>query len=525
MYNDLKLGIIELQYYLNGEPKEDKFHGKGCLSDLVKKISKNWKISEDDPLTIKWNNEVVTPSNYNCFLYEYRLHCFYISEFGNMLFDFQDVISFDVGFQLSIDKKLSILHAVVSPASQYSAVGSLKQAQISELKAATSGIPIFHHRGQANASTGHHVSIYYDGFWEFVNDCNKIEINSNDCLFAFTMCHDMSLYYENEASRQKAFFELLSSILPGVTNNISTGPIPDIHYNHVCFFEVKNEVAATTSDSFKECLSYYVKSVNESNLPKPGFLIELIGPHFIISGAVCTGEGVYVDRLVPPLWLVPQMLDMPAMVRIAKTFKALVKACLSLVRPPPRPQPTFPCFFQFDGQVVTYTNSIKRNLFRGKLNEKNVIIKFCEAYGSDVHRFLAKHGLAPQLLHSCKIGMFTVVVMDEVQNSVPINEYLRNHQGDQQNIRSQCDEILRLLKDSYVHGDLRCSNVLVQQCEKKVQVIDFDWAGPTCTTKYPFFMNHVEINWPSGAADGLAITHNHDKYWIDSFFNAGTNDD
>ena len=164
MYNDLKLGIIELQYYLNGEPKEDKFHGKGCLSDLVKKISKNWKMSEDDPLTIKWNNEVVTPSNYNCFLYEYRLHCFYISEFGNMLFDFQDVISFDVGFQLSIDKKLSILHAVVSPASQYSAVGSLKQAQISELKAATSGIPIFHHRGQANASTGHHVSIYYDGF-------------------------------------------------------------------------------------------------------------------------------------------------------------------------------------------------------------------------------------------------------------------------------------------------------------------------------------------------------------------------
>ena len=38
-----------------------------------------------------------------------------------------------------------------------------------------------------------------------------------------------------------------------------------------------------------------------------------------------------------------------------------------------------------------------------------------------------------------------------------------------------------------------------------VYLVDFEWAGLMGTVTYPYFMNHVEIQWPEGAGGGRLV--------------------
>lgn len=80
------------------------------------------------------------------------------------------------------------------------------------------------------------------------------------------------------------------------------------------------------------CYGYYLLSLPNKQFnkcPAPGYVIELLGTHFIISGAVF-GEEVYVDHLVPPLWLVWQPNNSAAMIHVAKTMKSLRQSLVCL---------------------------------------------------------------------------------------------------------------------------------------------------------------------------------------------------
>ena len=57
----------------------------------------------------------------------------------------------------------------------------------------------------------------------------------------------------------------------------------------------------------------------------PVCLLEVVGPHFFISGAVLANSVIYVDRLAPGLWLVPQHdADMVVIVRVLGSLKILL---------------------------------------------------------------------------------------------------------------------------------------------------------------------------------------------------------
>ena len=58
---------------------------------------------------------------------------------------------------------------------------------------------------------------------------------------------------------------------------------------------------------------------------------------------------------------------------------------------------------------------------------------------------------------------------------------------------------------------------LTENIGDKVAIIDFDWSGPP-TQRYPFFMNHSDINWPEGAEDGKPLAFKHDVDWMDRNF-------
>ena len=61
--------------------------------------------------------------------------------------------------------------------------------------------------------------------------------------------------------------------------------------------------------------------------------------------------------------------------------------------------------------------------------------------------------------------------------------------------------------ENYVRGDLRCQNMVV---DKKVHVLDFDWAGRCGTARYPVELNMCPTcNWYSNVESGGIITKEH----------------
>ena len=293
----------------------------------------------------------------------------------------------------------------------------------------------------------------------------------------------------------------------------------------------KNEIGLGGCDSYMQSVAYYhqnTKQLLEINKIEstcaPCLLVELVGPHFAVSGAVC-GEHILVDRLTPFLWCVPQQNDRAAMIQLARCLKALKNALcqLSIDCKLPRKQPRFP-FFNSD--KYTYEMQIKNNVFLCRDNKdekKEVIIKFVETYGIDVHRFMAEKSYAPTVLEWCQVTTrYHAVVMDCIPYSC-LTAYINTcpTTDDKQKCKDSLTAMVRAMHDEgYCHGDLRGNNVIVQLSHPlpKLFIIDFDWAGKIGEQRYPFFMNHEEIRWPEGAKDNELITPDQDLYWIEQAF-------
>ena len=181
----------------------------------------------------------------------------------------------------------------------------------------------------------------------------------------------------------------------------------DIVIDNNTYIEGKNEVGAKGADSFPEVISYYANSISSglSKLcPIPAILIELIGTHLIISGAVYC-DAYCVDRLAPPLWLVLQTQNQPVMDETARVLAALKKGIQSLksyyCQLPATDSPKFPAHTSFKSGITTkkimYEQEMKRHIFQGTVDGEKVVVKFCHAYSEDAHRLVADIGCAPRL--------------------------------------------------------------------------------------------------------------------------------
>ena len=402
--------------------------------------------------------------------------------------------------------------------------------------AAFTQTPICYHR----SAHGNHVSIYYPGFHDFVQLCENVDLNKEDCELAMELCLAMAETYDTEDHRIIAFKNVMEPYLENLQLSMvmKAGGASqcDLVINNKSYYEFKNEVGTGNCDSFREALAYYCRELPQKlplSCPAPSFITEVFGPHMIISGAVY-GQKVYVDRLVAPLWLVPQPNDNLAMYNIARTLKALsismrrledYYCSLSLSSTPtsrsPDDQSRFPAFTSCEEKPnvrLRYTKEIKTHVFRAKwivgASEHNVIVKFAQSYCSEAHSILASANFAPELLYTGSVGRFVVVVMKDLGDpAVHLKDYLANHPDEKQGLLDEFRQAVSTLHSSdFVHGDLRSSNILL--AGKKVQIIDFDWAEKSGRARYPLYLNHVDVCWPEGASDGLPITKEHDMYWI-----------
>ena len=276
---------------------------------------------------------------------------------------------------------------------------------------------------------GTHVSLYCKGFDTFTSKFRDVEIDKIDCRYALEFCWKMAeAAYSCEKHRTEIATYLLNNyfqhdkpISTIVSVDDMDGAIKVGQHVVIVVIEAKNDIGQGNCDSYMQAVAYYhqnTKQLLEINKIEstcaPCMLVELVGPHFAVSGAVC-GEHILVDRLTPFLWCVPQPNDRAVMIQLARCLKALKNAVcqLSIDCQLPRKQPRFP-FFNSDR--YTYKMQIKNNVFLchdNKKEKKEVIIKFVETYGIDVHRFMAEKSYAPTVLEWCQVTTrYHAVVMD-----------------------------------------------------------------------------------------------------------------
>ena len=144
---------------------------------------------------------------------------------------------------------------------------------------------------------------------------------------------------------------------------------------------------------------------------------------------------------------------------------------------------------------------IKPKLCVATVAGTEVIVKFTEHYGKQVHQFCADKGFGP-----------TLFVMQK------INGRQLDYHGETQEVKNQLREILELIHGhGYVHGDFRANNIMVEESTGRIVVVDFDWSGQVGECVYPVVLNKEDLTWPAGAAFLQPILPDHDRYWLNRF--------
>ena len=387
---------------------------------------------------------------------------------------------------------------------------------------------------------GADVSLFYPGFDTFVCKCESLPLEKEDTKFAVMFTAEMSEHYSNEESRRLKIKRLLGDYLIGESlRSVDNTDFSVVYCDGVALIgEIKNEVGRGGCDSYFELVAYYINAVkcNPNKMcPGPCFLMEIIGTHVAIYGAVYTNTAC-IDRLTPCLWLTLQPNNRPAMAQLARTLKAL-KVALGHLKHYYTNRPSaagtqleveFPCFRKFKDETsqqqteseIVYTANIKNHVFRAKTNTgKKVVVKFVEKYGSDAHRACAVNGFAPQLLSDKKVtSRYKMIVMEDLEDATNLECYIYPSPDDKKRLLKRCEEALtKLHKSGFCHGDFRSNNILVVNNGKDIQIIDFDWSGRTNEEIYPLFMNHVNLTWHPTASDGKVLKEEHDFYWLERF--------
>ncbi|KAF9496897.1 hypothetical protein BDN71DRAFT_1388502 [Pleurotus eryngii] len=152
------------------------------------------------------------------------------------------------------------------------------------------------------------------------------------------------------------------------------------------------------------------------------------------------------------------------------------------------------------------------SLFKAKLGDESVIVKFCQAYGEEAHNIVAAAGLAPRLRFVGELrGGGKMVVMDDAKGE-RASVVLRGLKTLPSTVVSDLKSALDVLHaGNLVYGDLRLPNIILRQEDSqwRASLVDFDWSGPVGAVYYPSNVN-VEAFWGTGAGPCLPILKEHD---------------
>ena len=142
-------------------------------------------------------------------------------------------------------------------------------------------------------------------------------------------------------------------------------------------------------------------------------------------------------------------------------------------------------------------------------NDTGLIIKFTSSYSADLHVHCVRDGHAPKLRGYAKLpGDIIAIAMDLVSDA----ETLDSKESSLDDKKNWADQLKQLVESfhaaGYVHGDLRCPNILV--AGNKVMLIDFDWGGKEGEAFYPHGRLNSQLT-EGRKEGGLMITKEDDR--------------
>jgi hypothetical protein len=158
-------------------------------------------------------------------------------------------------------------------------------------------------------------------------------------------------------------------------------------------------------------------------------------------------------------------------------------------------------------------------------SSQKLCVKFTKRYSEAAHRHCANRDVAPRVYTVEPLpGGWIMVVMEYLEDD--IYEPLLAPESSQAFFAPEVRRVVGVLHEGkFVHGDVRGVNLMVRRKSdmngegKNVLLVDFDWAGPQATTRYPPHINR-DIYRPPGAIDGELITQEHDIAMVDDMFKA-----
>ncbi|KAJ7501661.1 hypothetical protein B0H11DRAFT_1713512, partial [Mycena galericulata] len=429
--------------------------------------------------------------------------------------------------------------------------------------------PIHDGRYDANfptATVGPPVEIYYAGFAKFIDDSRPnsplVVPRPFVCKVARFM-HAVTGIYKDEHAFSGAITPMLEDILGRVllriTNSDLTTPdaalLSTLH-RVLALGEYKRELGEGGCDASTQAslsvVRYWTQPENKRAAALsccPTYVVALGGPWLAVLGAVITSRCI-VQRFTDFMWLGPRsaLLNDDHVCQVARVLFALRGAIAdsqqfhdSLPPSPPTSGEPFPSdeplpsrFFPHvtsylgeDGQQkhFKYVAPLERDATcvtfhcQALEDETDIVVKFVRSYGEVVHRLLANEGLAPQLLYcgpvtsTASYSGIKMVVMGYVVGKTlswlqAKKEPLSDHLGDE---LAGALEILHRAR--FVYGDLREPNIMVTDEVKKVQLVDFDWAGRAGEACYPISLS-TSVEWPPGAEGLGLIDPSHDTHML-----------
>ena len=275
----------------------------------------------------------------------------------------------------------------------------------------------------------------------------------------------------------------------------------------------------------------------------PTFLIANAGPWLAVLGFALT-DCVIVQRLTDFIWVgIDSALSRSHVNRVARIFYAL-KTSLDKLRSYydnigpgkllPRYFPSITTYPHENGQHVQfeYLGYMENGFDCVTLRAQTItepaqliVVKFVEQYSERAHRILADQGLAPRLLYHGRLCSDSKPSYTYNSLSMVVMEYIDGDTFDKsklnksmiETVRLELRRALNLLHDKeLVFGDLRPPNVMITK-DKKVKLIDFDWAGEAGQVEYPHLLSSA-VEWPKGVQTLDPIKKEHDLEMLDKLF-------
>jgi len=279
----------------------------------------------------------------------------------------------------------------------------------------------------------------------------------------------------------------------------------------------------------------------------PTFLIANAGPWFAVLGFAFT-EHVIVQRLTDFIWVgIDSALSRSHVNRVARIFHALKTSLVKLttyykthVMESPRPAPTryFPSIttygkdphqrvrFKYLGYLESGSDCVTFHAQTCTEPVQNIVVKFVERYSERAHRTLEKDGRAPRLLYHGSLRSdseqpsyesLSMVVMEYIDGGTLALAKPKMSKDVMKTVKAELNRALTLLHDNeLVFGDLRPPNVMITK-EKKVMLIDFDWAGVAGQVRYPHLLSPA-VMWPKDVQPLDLIKKEHDLEMLGKLF-------